>query len=158
MNVSGKTNAMRVLDKNKIPYKSYRFNPDHVKSMVDLAEAIDRPLNIVYKTLVTHHRNNLYVFVIPLDKELDLKKAAKVVGEKNVELIDVNDLQKYTGYVRGGCSPIGMRKSYPTCIDESAKALSTIIVSAGKRGMQVELNPEQLAEVVSGQFADLTKG
>lgn len=99
----------------------------------------------------------MYVFVIPVEKELDIKKAAKLVAEKKLDLLPESDLQKYTGYIRGGCSPIGMKKQYPTYIDASARDLQTMIVSAGKIGVQIELNHEYLARITRAHFAPLTK-
>lgn len=156
--MSMKTNAMRILDKDKIPYStlSYDANDGKIDGMA-VAEKVGRPPESVFKTLVTHHEQNLYVFVIPVEKELDLKKAAKAAGEKKLEMLHVKDLQKWTGYIRGGCSPIGMKKNYPTFIDASAEHLLEIVVSAGKIGMQIVMDPHQLANVTQAQFAELTK-
>ncbi|KIO64660.1 hypothetical protein B4064_2766 [Caldibacillus thermoamylovorans] len=156
--MSMKTNAMRILDKDKIPYStlSCDANDGKIDGMA-VAEKVGRPPESVFKTLVTHHEQNLYVFVIPVEKELDLKKAAKAAGEKKLEMLHVKDLQKWTGYIRGGCSPIGMKKNYPTFIDASAEHLPEIVVSAGKIGMQIVIDPHQLANVTQAQFAELTK-
>jgi Cys-tRNA(Pro)/Cys-tRNA(Cys) deacylase len=106
--------------------------------------------------LVAHSKQNLFVFVIPVHKELDLKKAAKSAGEKKIEMLPVKDLQKFTGYIRGGCSPIGMKKLYPTFIDQPALELEAIVVSGGKIGTQLELSPHDLAQIIQAQFTDLT--
>lgn len=154
-----KTNAMRILDTQKVPYKilSYDANDGKIDG-VAVAGKIGRDPAQVYKTLVAVGASkNLYVFVIPVEAELDLKKAAKEAGEKKVEMLPVKDIQKFTGYIRGGCSPIGMKKNYPTFLDESGRELETIIVSAGKIGFQVELAPEQLLNATSGRYENLIK-
>lgn len=154
----GKTNAMRLLDKEKIHYNVHNYKP--LKGKVDgmtVAANLGQPVEKVFKTLVTHNEENLYVFVIPVEKELDIKMAAKLVAEKKLDLLPESDLQKYTGYIRGGCSPIGMKKQYPTYIDASARDLQTMIVSAGKIGVQIELNHEDLARITRARFAPLTK-
>jgi Cys-tRNA(Pro)/Cys-tRNA(Cys) deacylase len=154
-----KTNAMRILDTQKVPYEilSYDANDGKIDG-VTVAGKIGRDAAQVYKTLVAVGASkNLYVFVIPVEAELDLKKAAKKAGEKKVEMLPVKDIQKFTGYIRGGCSPIGMKKNYPTFIDESGRELETIIVSAGKIGFQVELAPEQLLNATSGRYENLIK-
>ena len=129
-----KTNAMRILDSKKVKYNmlSYDVSDDNVDG-VSVANKIGRDVNEVYKTLVTHGTSkNIYVYVIPVHENLDLKKAAKVSGEKKIEMIHVSDINKLTGYIRGGCSPVGMKKLYKTFINKTAKNLDTIIVSAGK--------------------------
>lgn len=147
MNTS-KTNAMRILDKAHIPYTIIEYdNKDGKIHGNAVAVKINKPPEMVFKALVTQSKDNLFIFVIPVGAELDLKKAAKAAGEKKLELLPVNELQKWTGYIRGGCSPIGMKKLYPTFIDQDAMSLETMIVSAGKIGMQVELSPSQLVEV-----------
>lgn len=153
-----KTNALRILDKEKVEYNIITYNVKDSKiDGESIAEKIGRAPELVYKTLVTHNKENLFVFVIPVVEELDLKEAAKVVGEKKVEMLPLKDLQKYTGYIRGGCSPVGMKKLYPTYIDASAEQLSTIIVSAGKIGMQMEVNPKDLAKVTKAEFVEVLK-
>jgi len=153
-----KTNALRILDKEKVEYNIITYNVKDSKiDGESIAEKIGRAPEFVYKTLVTHNKGNLFVFVIPVVEELDLKEAAKVVGEKKVEMLPLKDLQKYTGYIRGGCSPVGMKKLYPTYIDASAEQLSTIIVSAGKIGMQMEVNPKDLAKVTKAEFVEVLK-
>ena len=152
-----KTNAMRILDSNKIDYKthSYKTDGEHVDG-ITVANAIGRDVNQVYKTLVVQgHSKEYYVFVIPVDQNLDLKKSAKAAGEKNVEMIHVKDINKVTGYIRGGCSPVGMKKLYGTFVNETAQNLDTIIVSAGKIGYQIELKPADLQEVTNFEYADV---
>lgn len=154
-----KTNAMRILDAKKVSYDMYTYdNKDGKIDGVSVAEKIGRDPKEVYKTLVAQGASkNIYVFVIPVAEELDLKKAAKAAGEKNVEMLPVKDIQKWTGYIRGGCSPIGMKKEYKTFIDEHAKGLDTIIVSAGKIGVQIVLDPVQLQEVTKADIVPVIK-
>ncbi|KAF6574727.1 Cys-tRNA(Pro) deacylase [Paenibacillus sp. S33] len=154
---ASKTNAMRILDRQHIQYNILSY--DHQDGKIDgmnVAEKIERAPEMVFKTLIAHSKQNLFVFVIPVHKELDLKKAAKCAGEKKIEMLPVKDLQKYTGYIRGGCSPIGMKKLYPTFIDQPALELEAIVVSGGKIGTQLELSPHDLAQIIQAQFADLT--
>ncbi|AHC19913.1 MULTISPECIES: Cys-tRNA(Pro) deacylase [Paenibacillus] len=154
---ASKTNAMRILDGQHIQYNILSY--DHQDGKIDgmnVAEKIERAPEMVFKTLVAHGKQNLFVFVIPVHKELDLKKAAKSAGEKKIEMLPVKDLQKYTGYIRGGCSPIGMKKLYPTFIDQPALELEAIVVSGGKIGTQLELSPHDLALIIQAQFTDLT--
>lgn len=154
---ASKTNAMRILDGQHIQYNILSY--DHQDGKIDgvnVAEKIERAPEMVFKTLIAHSKQNLFVFVIPVHKELDLKKAAKCAGEKKIEMLPVKDLQKYTGYIRGGCSPIGMKKLYPTFIDQPALELEAIVVSGGKIGTQLELSPHDLAQIIQAQFADLT--
>lgn len=154
-----KTNAMRILDTQKVPYEILTYDSKDGKiDGVAVAGKIGRHASQVYKTLVAVGASkSLYVFVIPVEAELDLKKAAKEAGEKKVEMLPVKDIQKFTGYIRGGCSPIGMKKNYPTFLDDSAEGLETIIVSAGKIGFQVELAPDQLLYLSKGKYGQLTK-
>ncbi|RDY25856.1 Cys-tRNA(Pro) deacylase [Romboutsia weinsteinii] len=154
-----KTNAMRILDSHKISYKmwSYKVVDEHVDG-VEVAHQIGRDVKEVFKTLVAQGASkSIYVYVIPVDESLDLKKAAKVSGEKNIEMIHVKDINKFTGYIRGGCSPIGMKKQYKTFVNESAEKLDNIIVSAGKIGYQVELSPTDLQSIVKCEFMDIVK-
>ncbi|MFD2682647.1 Cys-tRNA(Pro) deacylase [Bacillus seohaeanensis] len=156
--MSSKTNAMRILDRKKIDYDVLTYDVGDGKiDGIAVSKKINRPKEMVYKTLVAHREQNLFIFVIPVAEELDLKKAAKAAGEKKVEMLPVKDLQKWTGYVRGGCSPVGMKRNYPTFIDSSADHLQKIVVSAGKIGMQIELEPGKLADIVEAQFLQLTK-
>ncbi|KKI89417.1 cysteinyl-tRNA(Pro) deacylase [Bacillus sp. SA1-12] len=156
--MSSKTNAMRILDGKKLSYDILSYDvQDGLINGTAVAEKINKSMEKVFKTLVAHRENNLYIFVIPVAEELDLKKAAKAAGEKKLEMLPVKDLQKWTGYIRGGCSPIGMKKNYPTFIDYSASQLDKIIVSAGKIGMQIEIEPLLLADCVYAKFLELTK-
>ena len=124
---------------------------------LQIADKLSLPYEQVYKTLVTvGSSKNYFVFVIPIAEELDMKKAAKSVGEKSVEMIHVKDINAITGYIRGGCTAIGMKKQYVTRIDESAQALEKMIVSGGKLGMQLELAPQDLAKAANAEFADIT--
>ena len=153
-----KTNAMRILDAKKIGYEVFVYdNEDGLIHGTAVAEKIGKEPKTVFKTLVSHSGANLYVFVIPVAEELDLKKAAKAAGEKKIEMLPVKDLQKWTGYIRGGCSPVGMKKLYPTFIDSSAEGLDTMAVSAGKIGQQMDLAPKLLAEVTNAKFTELIK-
>ena len=155
-----KTNVMRLLDQKKIPYTSHRY--PHGNEAVDgltVAKMIGRDPACVFKTLVARGASKAcYVFVIPVTAELELKKAARAVGEKSISMVHVNELLALTGYVRGGCSPIGMKKQYKTVLDESAFIQSTILVSAGKIGSQVELSPADLIKLTGAAPADLTTG
>jgi Cys-tRNA(Pro)/Cys-tRNA(Cys) deacylase len=154
-----KTNAMRILDNNNIHYNVITYDGQLGKiDGMSVAQQIGKDPQVVFKTLVTQgNSGNIYVFVIPVESELDLKKAAKVAGEKNVQLVAVNDIQKLTGYIRGGCSPVGMKKHYPTFIDSSASQLEHIVVSGGKIGVQIELSVEDLKNVTEAVLEDVTK-
>ena len=154
-----KTNVMRVLDQKKVPYTPHHYaHPDGAVDGVSVAALIDRDPASVCKTLVTQGASKKYhVFVIPVQKELDLKAAAKAVGEKSIEMIRQAQLLPLTGYVHGGCSPVGMKKQFPTVLDASVEHLDTIVVSAGKIGAQVELAPADLAGLVRGRFAPVSK-
>jgi Cys-tRNA(Pro)/Cys-tRNA(Cys) deacylase len=154
-----KTNAMRILDQKKIGYIINTYdNKDGKTDGVSVADKIGKDPGSVFKTLVCQgHGRNIYVFVIPVQEELDLKKAAKAVEEKNVEMIPVKDILKFTGYIRGGCSPVGMKKEYATILDLSALALDKIIVSGGKIGFQIELKAGDLCEAVKAKFEDIIK-
>lgn len=151
-----KTNAMRILDSLKIPYESYFYECNEFIDALKIADLLELPYEKVYKTLVTRAvGNNYYVFVIPIAEELDLKKAARVVGEKSVEMIHVKEINSITGYIRGGCTAIGMKKKYVTKVDASAQNLMTMIVSGGKIGVQLEMKPKDLLKASEGEFADL---
>lgn len=153
-----KTNAMRILEKNKISYKEYTYQCDEFADAIQVADMLGQPYEMLYKTLVTvGNSREHFVFVIPIAEELDLKKAAKSVGEKSVSMIPVKEINRVTGYIRGGCTAVGMKKRYVTRIDRSAKSRETMIVSGGKIGVQIELKPEELRKVCDGEFADLTK-
>jgi len=150
---------MRILDKAGVQYNTYAY--DHSDGLVDgisVANKIGRPVEQVYKTLVTQGTSREYfVFIIPVAEELDLKAAAKAVNEKAVEMVKVADINKITGYIRGGCSPIGMKKEYKTVLDNSCMSLKTIIVSAGKIGHQIELNPDDLIKLTSAETCNICK-
>lgn len=151
-----KTNAMRMLDRFKIPYEYLTYECDEFISGVSIADKTGLPHELVYKTLVTTGKSKeYYVFVIPIEAELDLKKAAKAVGEKSVEMLPVKEITRVTGYVRGGCTAIGMKKKFPAVLDESAKALDQIYVSGGKIGMQLKLRPEDLKRAAGAEYANV---
>lgn len=153
-----KTNAMRMLDKSKTAYEIYAYDAEDGQIHgTAVAEKIGKPAEKVYKTLVAHQGAGNFVFIIPVAEELDLKKAAKAAGVKKLEMLPLKDLQQQTGYVRGGCSPVGMKKLFPTFIDSRAESLDAILVSAGKIGMQMEIVPQRLAEQVKGKFAPLIR-
>ena len=151
-----KTNVMRILDQKKVEYNSYFYDTEEAVSGTMVASMIGKDPSCVYKTLVTigASRQN-YVFVVPVEMELDLKKAAKAVGEKSISMIKSKELLPLTGYVHGGCSPIGMKKRFPTVIDDTAKANGSIAVSAGRIGTQAELSPNDLVRVTGAIFADV---
>lgn len=151
-----KTNVMRVLDQKKIQYKEYTYECDGSLTGDQIANILGQDPEMVFKTLVTTNgKNKFFVFMVPVCKELNLKKAAKAVGEKSIEMIKSKDLLGLTGYIHGGCSPIGMKKLFPTTIDETASLFDTIIFSGGKIGYQVEIKPTDLEELVNIQYFDL---
>ena len=152
-----KTNVMRVLEQKKIPYTPHEYpHGDTAVDGVTVARLTGLDAERVFKTLVARGASKkIYVFVIPVAMELELKKAAKAVGEKSVAMIHVSEITPLTGYVRGGCSPVGMKKQYPTVFHISARTLESIAVSAGKIGSQVELSPQALCELVRGRFEDI---
>ena len=151
-----KTNAMRMLDTKKIPYTTHTYECDEFIDAIQIADLLGLPHEKVYKTLVTQGASkNYYVYVIPIAEELDMKKAAKSVGEKSVSMLHVKDINTVTGYIRGGCTAIGMKKQYVTRIDQSAQNIDKIIVSGGKLGMQLELTPQDLAAASCAEFADI---
>lgn len=154
-----KTNAMRLLDTNKISYTIHSYeNKDGKIDGIAVAHKIDKDVNQVFKTLVTQgHSKEFYVFVIPVAEELDMKKASKITGEKNIEMIHVKDINKITGYIRGGCSPLGMKKVFKTFIQEEALLFETIVFSGGKIGAQIEMNPNDLEKVINCSFVDIIK-
>lgn len=152
-----KTNAMRILERSKIAYRHYSYECDEFIDALQIADMLELPYEKVYKTLVTvGSSRNYYVFVIPIAEELDLKKAAKSVGEKAVSMIPVKDITHVTGYIRGGCTAIGMKKPYVTRVDISAEQLKQIIVSGGRLGSQIELAPEGLLTAAQAEYAELT--
>ena len=152
-----KTNAMRILEQQGISYTSHSY--PHGKEPPDgvtVAQLLGEDPSQVYKTLVTKGAKDYYVFVVPVLKELDLKKAAKAVSEKSVSMIPVKDINKATGYIRGGCSPVGMKKQYKTVFAQECRELTSIIVSGGKVGLQIELSAADLIKSVQGTVADIT--
>lgn len=153
-----KTNAIRIVEKSGIPFRVQSY--DHSDGQIDglsVAAKLGEDPAQVYKTLVTRGASKaLYVFVIPVGRELHLKQAAKAVGEKSIEMIRVSEINPLTGYIRGGCSPVGMKKLYPTVLDSSAQEQPLIFVSAGKIGLQLGVNPQDLAGLVRGKFASVT--
>lgn len=153
-----KTNVMRVLDSKKIKYEEHFYGDTEAISGVDVAEALGQQIEKVFKTLVTTGKTgNHYVFMVPVAEELDLKKAAKAVGEKSIEMLKSKDLLGLTGYVHGGCSPIGMKKFFKTTIHKTATEYDTIIFSGGKIGFQVELSFEDLKKVINISTEDIIK-
>lgn len=154
-----KTNVMRVLEQKNIPYTAHAYEHEEGVAVdgVTVARSLGQDPECVFKTLVARGASKaVYVFVIPVAENLDLKKAAKAVGEKSVEMVHVKEINALTGYVRGGCSPVGMKKAYPTVFHETAEIIDTIMVSAGKIGCQVELAPEDLIKLVGAVTADLS--
>lgn len=153
-----KTNVMRLLDAVGLEYKTWCYADTDAVSGVEVADVLGQDRDQVFKTLVTVGRTKAnYVFVIPVAEELDLRKAAAAVGEKNIEMIRSKELLPLTGYIHGGCSPIGMKKPFVTVLDETAQLFDTIIFSAGKIGYQVQLSPESLQQLVPFTYADLTQ-
>jgi len=149
---------MRILESAGIAYKEHTYPCDGFTDGVTVAGLLSQDVDQVFKTLVAQGKSNAYcVFVIPVAAELDLKKAALAAGEKNVEMIHVKDITRITGYVRGGCSPIGMKKAFATYIDETAQLFDTIFVSGGRLGMQMELAPDDLCQASGATYCDLTK-
>lgn len=153
-----KTNVMRILDQKKIEYQHYEYDNDRAYSGTEVAQMLGQDAKRVYKTLVTVAKSKKnYVFVIPVEEELDLKKAAKAVEEKSIEMLKSKELLPLTGYIHGGCSPIGMKKVFPTVLHRTAKEQEKIIFSAGKIGYQVEMAPENLGKVIRITYADVIK-
>ena len=149
---------MRILESMKIPFTHYTYECDEFVDGIQVADMLGLPHEKVYKTLVTvGNSKNYFVFVIPIAEELDLKKAAKSVGEKNVEMIHVKDINAITGYIRGGCTAIGMKKQFVTRVDESAILLETMIVSGGRIGSQIELAPDDLCRASAAEYSDLVR-
>lgn len=152
-----KTNVMRILDQKKINYNSYDYTETNAVSGMEVATSLNENPNKVFKTLVTVAKSKInYVFVVPVNKELDLKKAAKAVGEKSVEMIKSKELLPLTGYIHGGCSPIGMKKQFKTVIDKSATNFETFIFSGGKIGYQVEVTLDDLKKIIDYSLEDIT--
>ena len=156
-NKEEKTNVMRTLDQKKIPYTAHSYDPDGPIDGVSVAQILGQPAEQVFKTLVTKAASGAYyVFDIPVAENLDLKKAAKAVGEKSVAMLPQKELLPLTGYVHGGCSPVGMKKQFPTVFHETVELFDTICVSAGKIGYQVETAPQALIALVRAATAELT--
>lgn len=151
-----KTNAMRILDSMKISYEQYTYECEEFIDGIQIADMLSLPHEKVYKTLVTVGGHGSYfVFVLPIEAELDLKKAAKAVGEKSLSMLHVKDINGVTGYIRGGCTAIGMKKHYVTKVAKEAEALSAMIVSGGRLGSQIELAPGDLLKAADAEFADI---
>lgn len=153
-----KTNAMRILEKNKIDFQVITYECDEFVDGVHIADQLGQSYEQSFKTLVMQGKSGEYhVFVLPVDKEVELKKAARTVNEKSLEMVHVKDINAVTGYIRGGCTAIGMKKQYNTVIHESAQDFDRIIISGGRLGSQILLAPEDLAKVTGGKFADIVR-
>ena len=153
-----KTNAMRILEKMNIPFEMRTYECDEFIDGMQTAELLQLPPELMYKTLVTVGKSKTnYVFVIPIAQEIDFKKAAKAVNEKSLEMLPLKDLTAVTGYVRGGCTAIGMKKKFQTIIHEDAKKLQKMVVSGGRIGLQLVLRPEDLLKASDAEFADVIK-
>lgn len=151
-----KTNAMRILERNHIDFEVHTYECDEFVDGIHVADQMGQSYEQSFKTLVMQGKSREYhVFVLPVDKEVDLKKAARVVHEKSLEMVPVREIQAVTGYIRGGCTAIGMKKQYNTVVHESAKNFDQMIVSGGRLGTQIVLAPEDLVKVTQGQFADI---
>ncbi len=153
-----KTNAMRLLDQMAIPYQVHEYDPDRAISCKEVANILSQDVETVFKTLVTTSKSKEhYVFVVPGEGTLDLKKASKITNEKFIEMIPQKELLPLTGYIHGGCSPLGMKKTFQTYIDETAQLFDHIFVSGGKRGLQIEISPLDLQKATDALFADITE-
>lgn len=151
-----KTNAMRILDRNKISYTVNTYECEEFVDGIHIADQLGQSYEQSFKTLVTIGKSNAYyVFVIPIDKEIDMKKAAKEVNEKNIEMIHVKDINKVTGYIRGGCTPIGMKKQYKTVLHKSILEFEEVIISGGRIGAQIFIKPQDLIQVTGATVADI---
>ena len=152
-----KTNALRKLDQKKISYETFTYSieEDQVDG-ITVANKIGQPVEEVYKTLVLQGKNNYYVAVIPVEATLNIKAISKVVGEKKLEMLAVKNLEKTTGYIRGGCSPVGMKKQFPTVIDAPAQTHEKIIVSAGQIGIQMKVNVDELIQLINAKVSPIT--
>ena len=153
---NAKTNAMRILDSESLEYEVHFYESGDSVDGISVAHKLGQDVNRVFKTLVTKGKSTYFVFVIPVAEELDLKKAAKSVSEKNVEMIHVKDINKVTGYIRGGCSPVGMKKIFKTVINSTALDFDKIIFSGGKIGVQIEMSPKELATLIGADFDTIT--
>ena len=153
-----KTNVMRILEQNKIPYESHCYTDTDAIGGMEVATVLGQNADQVFKTLVTvGSSKNHYVFLVPVNKELNLKKAAKAVGEKSIEMIKAKELLPLTGYIHGGCSPIGMKKLFKTTVDRTAESFDTIFFSGGRIGYQVELAPDALKKILDFELADISE-
>ncbi len=151
-----KTNVMRILDANKIPYVGFEYSTEFTEGVL-IAKALNEPEHLVFKTLVTESgKGEHFVFVIPVAETLDLKAAARAVGVKSISMLKQKELLPLTGYIHGGCSPVGMKKPFPTVIDASAQAFDEFYVSAGRVGRQIRVNPKQLCEFIGAKFEKIT--
>ncbi|MDO5715172.1 MAG: Cys-tRNA(Pro) deacylase [Tissierellia bacterium] len=153
-----KTNAMRLLDANHIEYDWMEYDPKKGISGVEVAAQLDEEVEQVFKTLVVQSEKDYFVFLVPAAEELDVKKAAKIIGVKKVEMLPQRKLLPLTGYVHGGCSPLAMRKQFPTYIHESGEDMEFFYISGGKIGLQIKMNPKDLKELLQGKFEDIIKG
>lgn len=153
-----KTNAMRILDSKKIEYSEIEYDASSGISALDVAKSTGEDPSKIYKTLVTVSREKEhFVFVVPAEKDLDLKKAATAAGTKNIEMIPQKELLPLTGYVHGGCSPVGMKKEFETFLDSSAKDKDYIFISGGKIGIQIKINPDDLVGAIDGKYFEISK-
>ena len=153
-----KTNAMRMLDRQKVKYEALSYECDEFIDGIHCADITGAPYDQSFKTLVMEGKSGgYYVFVVPIDDEIDFKKAAKAAGEKSIEMLHLKDLTKVTGYIRGGCTSIGMKKQYPTFIHEAAKEQDKITVSGGRLGLQITLSPDDLCRAAKAEYADIIK-
>ncbi|MDO4170240.1 MAG: Cys-tRNA(Pro) deacylase [Lachnospiraceae bacterium] len=153
-----KTNAMRILERNKISYEVKYYECDEFKDGISIAKKLDENPDECFKTLATKGKSgSYYIYVLPVDKELDLKKCARAVGEKSVEMIPVKEINRVTGYIRGGTTALGMKKDYPVVVHQSADDLTKMIVSGGKLGVQIKLTPKDYLKVTKGKMADIIK-
>ena len=152
-----KTNAMRILDRMKISYEVNTYECEEFVDGIHIADQLGQPYESSFKTLVLEGKSRqYYVFVLPIAEELDLKAAARTAGEKSLEMIPVKEINSVTGYIRGGCTPLGMKKQYPTYVHESAAGFDRIIISGGRIGSQILLNPDDLLKACRGTYADVT--
>ena len=150
-----KTNAMRILEKNKIAYELISYECDEFIDGLHTAQKTGAPVEQSFKTLVAQGKSKAYyVFVVPIAEEVDLKRAAKVANEKSIEMIPVKEIKNVTGYIRGGCTPIGMKKQFPTFIQKSAEEYEKIYVSGGRLGATLKLDPQDLAKLTKAKFVD----
>lgn len=152
-----KTNAMRILERMKIPFEVLNHESDNFTDGISSAAQLQLPVEQVFKTIVTTGKSKMhYVFVLPVHKEIDFKKAAKSVGEKSLEMLPLKDLTPLTGYIRGGCTAIGMKKQFPVVIDQSAVDFDFIYISAGKIGVKLRLNPEHFCKAANAKYSEIT--